>query len=90
MDTTTDTTQAAWPENVTARILTRLGMCARDFHDATVDIIDVSSPGTNGTTTALCRPCGWTRHHGLPYRDKALEMAREHAAECTALPQPTT
>lgn len=75
--------QAPWPDGVTARLLTRIGMRSRDFADATVDIHD-----SDARSIARCRPCGWTRDHGLPYRDQVLEQAREHAAECTALPNP--
>lgn len=75
--------QEPWPEGVTARLLTRIGMRSRDFADATVDIHD-----SDARSIARCRPCGWTRDHGLPYRDQVLEQAREHAAECTALPNP--
>lgn len=78
-------TQTPWPDGVTARILTRVGMRSRDFINATVDITNADD-----RSTATCRPCGWTRDHGLTYRDKVLEMAREHASDCTALPNPTT
>lgn len=80
--------QAAWPTGTTARILTRVGMRSREFIDATVDITDDSNAGIDGMTTALCRPCGWTRDSSLIYRDKVLEMARDHASDCTALPNP--
>jgi hypothetical protein len=80
----------AWPVGVTARILTRVGMRHRGPQDAAVDIIDDQSVGTNGVTTAVCRPCGWTRDNGTASRDKVLELARAHADDCTALPQPTS
>lgn len=76
--------QTPWPDGVTARILTRIGMRSRDLADATVDIHD-----TDTRSTARCRPCGWTKDHGIAYRAEVLEWARGHAADCTGLPQPT-
>lgn len=80
---------APWPAGVTARILTRVGIRSREFTNATVDITDTRDGSSLGTSTAICRPCGWTKDHGLPYRNTVLEWAREHALDCTALPQPT-
>lgn len=78
-----------WPAGVTARILTRVGIRSREFADATVDITDTPRDGTrDGRSTALCRPCGWSKDNGLTYRNTVLEWAREHAADCTALPNP--
>lgn len=90
-DTNPATTQTApWPANVTARILTRVGLRSREFIDATVDIIDTPRDriNTDGLSTALCRPCGWSKENGLTYRPTVLEWAREHASDCTALPNP--
>ncbi|WP_086560118.1 hypothetical protein [Streptomyces africanus] len=77
-----------WPEGVTARFLTRTGIRLNN-QAATVDIRDDEKTATHPRSTALCRPCGWTKDHGLAYRGDVLRMAQEHANECTALPQPT-
>jgi len=74
--------QDPWPAGVTARILTRIGLRSRDLADATVDIHD------DDRSTARCRPCGWTKDHGLPYRAEVLAWAQDHADQCTALPNP--
>lgn len=80
--------QQPWPEGVTARILTRLGMRSREFADATVDIHDNPDDGLGGSSTARCRACGWDKDYVLTHRYKTLDAAREHAADCTALPKP--
>lgn len=86
--TTEKATDQAWPDGVTARILTRTGRLFNEMN-ATVDIHDEPA-GTNARSTARCRPCGWTKDHGLTYRHQVLEWAQQHADRCTALAQPTT
>lgn len=76
-----------WPEGVTARFLTRTGIRLNNLA-ATVDIRDDDKTATHPRSTALCRPCGWTKDHGLPYRSDVLLLAQEHADSCTALPKP--
>lgn len=77
-----------WPEGVTARFLTRTGIRMNHLA-ATVDIHDDDKTATHPRSRATCRPCGWTKDHGLPYRSDVLRYAQEHADQCTALPQPT-
>jgi hypothetical protein len=72
----------AWPTGVTARILTRVGMLASALEGATVDIIDDPA---KGSSAAACRACG----DSSPSHSHVLPWARKHAADCTALPQPT-
>jgi hypothetical protein len=81
---TTHTPTRAWAEGVTARILTRAAILTGN-RNATVDIHD-----TPQRSTALCRPCGWTKDHAPALRHQVLEWAQEHADQCTALAQPTT
>ncbi|MFF7476656.1 hypothetical protein [Streptomyces sp. NPDC008092] len=79
----TEPTTQTWPEGTTARFLTRAGILTHDLN-ATVDIHD-----HDDRSRATCRPCGWTKSHGLTYRDQVLEWAQQHADNCSALAQPT-
>lgn len=79
-----DTGPKTWPDGVTARFLTRGAVLTRD-RNATVDIHD-----DHVRSNAICRPCGWTKDHGITYRFQVLGWAQEHADQCTALAQPTS
>jgi hypothetical protein len=81
------TTTQTWPDNVTARIVTRLGIHTHNLQ-ATVDIHD-DTPGPEARSTARCQACGRTHFEGLNYRHHVLEWAQTHADQCTALPKPT-
>lgn len=86
-ETTPKKLTGSWPADVSARLLTRVGILLDD-PDATVDIHD-DEDEQHGRSTAVCRPCGWTKGHGLAYRNEVLDWARDHAADCTALTKPT-
>lgn len=75
-----------WPEGVTVRILTRVGLHLGNL-DATVDIHD-DQPSRDARSTARCRPCGQDYDHGLTFRQQVLNWAQTHADQCTALPRP--
>lgn len=73
------------PDGVTARFVTAYG---RRFNDlrATVDVI--TARGGGGNTQAVCRCCGRDHGYATIQRDKVLDWADEHAANCTAMPRP--
>lgn len=82
------TKQQPWPDGVTARIVTTMGLRLGN-PDATVDITTDPGHGMNAAAhEATCRPCGWTASRSVD-RNKVIEKAQDHADGCTALPNPT-
>ncbi|WP_405536391.1 hypothetical protein OG787_24525 [Streptomyces sp. NBC_00075] len=72
----------AWPQGVTARLLTYAGELLGDA-DVTVD---VSADDIHAN--ARCTACG-SKSTRYGYASDVLEWAQEHATKCRALPRPT-
>lgn len=66
--------------SASTRILTRAAALTGN-RNAAVDIQDDTR-----RYYARCQPCGWTRDHGIEYREQLIKWAQEHANQCTALP----
>lgn len=73
-------------DDTLARFVTAYG---RRFNDlrATVDVITVGDG--DGRKQAVCRCCGRDHGYATAQRNKVLDWADEHAANCMAMPQTT-
>jgi len=85
--TTSLRTTIAWPEGVTARLVTRMGLLLND-PTAVVVLSEQHHEGlyTPADHNAVCIPCGWTTSNSD--HNKTVEASQAHADGCTGLPNP--
>lgn len=83
-----ETPANAWPEGVTARIVTAYGLRFNDLR-ASVDLVDEFTVDGGHRSRAVCGPCN-RQIDDVPqtFRDSALDKAATHARTCMAMPQP--